>query len=110
MQKGHLAAQKKSEALWSNLLQAKISKDPNRIMESEKELASYLNERLTKITGKNHPSDRTLEAVLKDYKQVTETMSRAPASRRKIIATVVVTLLLVPLGIYLFRRLKPASS
>lgn len=109
MQRDHLAAQKQSEALWNSLLQAKISKDRKKISEAETELANYLNERLMKITGKGYPAGRTLEAVLKDYKQATEAKSRTPISRQKIAATIVITLLLVPLGIYLFRRLRPAS-
>lgn len=112
IQKDQLAAQQQSQILWNNLIQAKISKDPSQKAQAEKELANFLNVRLEKISGKPHPGSRDLAAVLKDYKELPGVVnkSRGRGLRTKIVAVVLIALLCIPLGFYLFRKFRLKST
>jgi len=55
--------------LWADYIASHRSKDPERIAQSESRLAAYLAARLGQIQQKQYPTNISLEAILKQFKQ-----------------------------------------
>lgn len=98
--KQRLADHQTNVQLWANLRQARISRDPEKVARSERQLADYLAAQLGKIRGKTYPPGMSLHDVMKEYGR------HKGFGSRQVILTALVLVTLLPLAIIAVRSLR----
>jgi hypothetical protein len=103
--------------LWANLIQAQIEATKNgdkaAVGRAERKLADYLEEQFGRINGTNYPPGMSLAQIAKEGRakigqksdqkngQITITLDR-----RKLVLTILVVVMLAPIGLFAFYKLR----
>jgi hypothetical protein len=88
-----LADHRTNAQLWANVLQARVSRDAEKVARNEQQLADYLAARMGKIRGKPFPPGTSLSAVMKEYRTPRRFVPR------QVILTTLILLTISPLAI-----------
>jgi len=93
--------------LWSNVTDARRSRDSKHIAQAEGELADYLAKKLGKMQGKTYPTGMSLEAVMEQYRIQA---GGAKVNRRKIVLAALLLVALLPLAAFTYKALRRRKS